>query len=89
MRECRVDQLQDCDLVLSALDAPALLADTIESNRGVILVALGPLTNLAEAVQKDPEVLDDVAMMYLMGGAVDAGGNALENPDECFERLPG
>lgn len=61
---------------LSELDAPALLADAIESAAAdVTLVALGPLTNLAEAVQSDPEILDRVEMMYLMGGAVDVGGN--------------
>jgi pyrimidine-specific ribonucleoside hydrolase len=71
---------------LSELDAPALLADAIKSAAAdVTLVALGPLTNLAEAVQSDPEILDRVEMMYLMGGAVDVGGNVLyANPDAEF-----
>jgi inosine-uridine nucleoside N-ribohydrolase len=67
---------------LSDMDAPDLLADAIEPE--VVLMALGPLTNLAEAVQENPEVLDEVAMMYLMGGAVDVGGNVLDNPDAEF-----
>jgi len=63
---------------LSNLNAPDLLTDAIESADGdVTLVALGPLTNVAEAVQSDPAVLDGVEMMYLMGGAVDVGGNVL------------
>jgi inosine-uridine nucleoside N-ribohydrolase len=69
---------------LSPLDAPALLADAISSTKDVVVVALGPLTNLAEAVEEDVDVLDNVAMMYLMGGAVDAGGNAFENPAAEF-----
>jgi len=64
--------------------ATDLLTETLGSADEVVVVALGPLTNIAEAVQDDPEVLDSVTMMYLMGGAVDAGGNALENPDAEF-----
>jgi inosine-uridine nucleoside N-ribohydrolase len=63
---------------LSNLDAAALLIDAIGSADGdVTLVALGPLTNFAEAVEAEPEVLNDVEMMYLMGGAVEVGGNVL------------
>ncbi|MDJ0924149.1 MAG: nucleoside hydrolase [Acidimicrobiia bacterium] len=70
---------------LSDLDAPALLADAIDSaGAGVVIVALGPLTNLAEAVEADPDVLDDVEMMYLMGGAVDVGGNVIDHWDAEF-----
>ncbi|MDJ0952626.1 MAG: nucleoside hydrolase [Acidimicrobiia bacterium] len=61
---------------LAEVDAPALLIDTIEDAAApVTIVALGPLTNVAEAIQSQPDVLDNVAMMYLMGGAVDDGGN--------------
>lgn len=69
---------------LSELDAAGLLTDTIRKDNEVVIVALGPLTNLAEAVQSDPDLLDDVEMMYLMGGAVDDGGNVLESPDAEF-----
>ena len=57
-------------------DAAKLLIETIkDAPRPVILVALGPLTNVAEALQDEPDLLDEVEMIYLMGGAVDAGGN--------------
>lgn len=69
---------------LSELDAAGLLSDTISANDDVVIVALGPLTNLAEAVQDDPGLFDDVAMMYLMGGAVDDGGNVMQSPDAEF-----
>lgn len=63
---------------LSDLSAPELLAEAIEhAGDDAVIVALGPLTNLAEAVEADPDLLDGVSMMYLMGGAVDAGGNVL------------
>jgi inosine-uridine nucleoside N-ribohydrolase len=63
---------------LSDLEAPDLLREAVDSSSGSItLVALGPLTNVAEAVEADPSFLEKVEMIYLMGGAVDAGGNVL------------
>lgn len=64
--------------------AADLLTEVLNEADDVVLVALGPLTNLAEAVEEDANVLDNVSMMYLMGGAVDAGGNAIENPEAEF-----
>ena len=71
---------------LAGLSAPELLADTItNAGGGVVLVALGPLTNVAEAFQADPSLVDRIEMMYVMGGAVAAGGNVLHaNPDAEF-----
>jgi inosine-uridine nucleoside N-ribohydrolase len=58
--------------------APELLAESIAtSDEDVVLLVLGPLTNVAEAVEADPSFLDHVEMLYLMGGAVDVGGNVL------------
>lgn len=67
-------------------DAAELLAETISAaDEPVVLVALGPLTNVAEAVEADPSFLDHVEMIYLMGGAVDVGGNVLDaNPAAEF-----
>jgi pyrimidine-specific ribonucleoside hydrolase len=66
--------------------APDLLAEAItSSDDDVTLVVTGPLTNIAEAVEADPSVLDRVEMLYLMGGAVDVGGNVLDaNPAAEF-----
>ena len=71
---------------LAESSAPELLVDTIAAaGDGVVLVALGPLTNVAEAFEADPALVDRVEMMYMMGGAVDAGGNVLyANPDAEF-----
>jgi purine nucleosidase len=39
------------------------------------LVAIGPLTNLALAIQKDPEGMRKLKEIVIMGGAVRTGGN--------------
>jgi pyrimidine-specific ribonucleoside hydrolase len=57
----------------SALD---LLTDKITSMpEKVTIIALGPLTNLAEALQSAPEIKENIEMVYIMGGAVDVPGN--------------
>jgi inosine-uridine nucleoside N-ribohydrolase len=56
--------------------APELLHSTIlDSPEPVTLVTLGPLTNLAEALQEDPTFLDNLAQIYIMGGALETLGN--------------
>ena len=39
------------------------------------LLTLGPLTNIAEVLARDPSLGDRVPMTYIMGGAVDVPGN--------------
>jgi purine nucleosidase len=46
------------------------------------LVAIGPLTNLALAIQKDPEGMRKLKEIVIMGGAVRTGGNI--TPDAEF-----
>ena len=41
----------------------------------VTVITLGPLTNLAEALQSAPELKENIEMIYIMGGAVDVPGN--------------
>ncbi len=52
-----------------------ILTTVAEAAQAPTVLALGPLTNLAEAFQADPGLADRVAMIYIMGGAVDAAGN--------------
>ncbi len=59
-----------------ALDTPAvdLIRQVIaSSDEPVTLVATGPLTNIADLIQQDPKVIDQVAQLVIMGGAVDLG----------------
>ena len=55
-----------------ALDA---IIDTIEANPGLVLVTLGPLTNIALALQKKPAIAAKVSRCVIMGGAPCCEGN--------------
>ena len=54
---------------------PDAIVDTIESNPGLVLVTLGPLTNVALALQKKPGIAAKVSRCVVMGGAPCCEGN--------------
>jgi purine nucleosidase len=54
--------------------ADAIIA-TIESHPGLVLVTLGPLTNIALALQKNPAIATKVSRCVVMGGAPCCEGN--------------
>lgn len=61
---------------VSPLTAVDLLTTQISAMpEKVTLLTLGPLTNLAEALQTVPEITENIEMVYLLGGAVDVPGN--------------
>lgn len=62
--------------------ALALLRLTRERPGELILVALGPLTNLALALRLDPTLPQRVARLVVMGGAVTGHGNTGKVPAE-------
>lgn len=77
----RVDTLAGLSLP-SSPDPPStqsaveLLTSTIQSApQKVVLVTLGPLTNVAEALQCEPSLVANIEMIYIMGGAVNVPGN--------------
>jgi purine nucleosidase len=55
-----------------AVDA---LIDTIQRNPGIVVVTLGPLTNLALALAKQPAIAENVSRCVVMGGAPCCEGN--------------
>jgi len=55
-----------------AVDA---LIRVIRENPGIVLVTLGPLTNVAMAVSKAPDIVKNVSRCVLMGGAANTIGN--------------
>jgi purine nucleosidase len=57
---------------LYAVDA---IIDTIEANPGLVLVTLGPLTNIALALAKKPAIVEKVGRCVVMGGAPCCEGN--------------
>lgn len=58
-------------------DAIDFILDTVKSNPGEIeIVALGPATNIAKAIEKDPETMKKVKMIWSMGSAGLGPGNA-------------
>jgi len=60
----------------SKLSAVELLKTTIHNtSQPVVLVTDGPLTNVAEALQADPQLAKNIKMIYIMGGAIDVPGN--------------
>lgn len=60
----------------SGLSAADLIIDIIQNAEDPItIVAVGPLTNIAEAIQKDQGITTKIKEIYVMGGAVNAEGN--------------
>lgn len=61
----------------SARDEHAVEAiiETVDANPGLVLVTLGPLTNIALAVSKKPEIANKVSRCVVMGGAPCCEGN--------------
>jgi len=60
----------------SSLSAPELIVNILQSaNDRISIVAVGPLTNIAEALQTAPEIDSKIEAIYIMGGAVKTDGN--------------
>jgi purine nucleosidase len=57
---------------LHAVDA---IVEAIEANPGIVMVTLGPLTNLALALTRKPGIAVEVARCVVMGGAPCCEGN--------------
>jgi inosine-uridine nucleoside N-ribohydrolase len=73
-------ELPQTDRAAAERAAPELLASAIRDADGPIRVlTLGPLTNLALALREEPDLLEDVERVVVMGGAVGVPGNAIEN----------
>jgi pyrimidine-specific ribonucleoside hydrolase len=63
-------------------DAGNLIANTIRAAGGELeIIALGPLTNLAEVFLADPSLAKEVTQVYIMGGAFDVPGNVADSPE--------
>ena len=54
-------------------DAVRFIIDTVRDNDDVWLVPIGPLTNVALAVQQAPDIVERVAGISIMGGSATVG----------------
>jgi pyrimidine-specific ribonucleoside hydrolase len=64
----------------SEVEAPELLRTAIrDAAAPVELLTLGPLTNVALALRDDPGLVDELAGVTIMGGAIDVPGNVIRN----------
>jgi pyrimidine-specific ribonucleoside hydrolase len=60
--------------------APDLIVDLVTaSDTPIEILAVGPLTNLAVALEQDPSITERVGGITIMGGAVDVPGNVFRN----------
>jgi inosine-uridine nucleoside N-ribohydrolase len=74
---------------LEAGTAADFMVRTVMANRGQIeIIALGPLTNVATAIQRQPAFASAVKRMVIMGGAIaalpDGAGNITPNAEYNF-----
>ena len=66
-------------------DAVDLIIETINNSpEPVAILATGPLTNIAEALRRDPGIIDNIEVVQIMGGAVFTEGNLPVLPDPPF-----
>lgn len=53
------------------------MIETIKNNPGEIeILAIGPLTNIAMAIKRDPSIIKDIKHLWIMGGINHAPGNS-------------
>src|SRR5205823_925193 len=60
---------------VGAKHAADAIVQTVRANAGLTLVTLGPLTNVAMALQRDPTIARSVARCVIMGGNPCCEGN--------------
>ena len=67
---------------LQAQPAVDFLIDSIKANPGqVTILAIGPLTNIAKAMRKAPEIVPLIQQIIYMGGAVHVPGNTTKTAE--------
>jgi inosine-uridine nucleoside N-ribohydrolase len=69
-------QLPDPTREAAPTDAVTLLRDSFgDASKPIRLLTLGPLTNVAMALNQDASLADRIESIWIMGGAVDVAGN--------------
>ena len=70
-------EIVDPQTPLEETHAVDFIIETLEAaeNASITLVLMGPLTNIATAIDKNPSVISKVAEVVMMGGAMRESGN--------------
>ena len=67
-------------------DAATLFTSAIQdSPEPVTVLALGPLTNVGAALEATPALVENIEMIYVMGGAVDVDGSSVSEENTVAE----
>lgn len=66
LADCKITPMSGVDLILEMVD---------RYPNELIIVALGPLTNIAKAIQKEPDCMQKLQGIVMMGGAFTEYGN--------------
>jgi inosine-uridine nucleoside N-ribohydrolase len=67
-------------------DAVALFTAAIQNSpEPVTVLTLGPLTNVGAALEATPALVENIAMIYVMGGAVDVEGSSVSEENTAAE----
>lgn len=56
-------------------DASEQIIKLVKENPGIMIVTLGPLTNIAQAILNNPKTMSKVSEIVMMGGAIRVPGN--------------
>ena len=65
--------LPPLEIEVASADAVSFICDTARSVDGLRLVAVGPLTNIALALRRDPDLPGHISGLTIMGGAAQMG----------------
>ena len=67
-----IDPKNESNLTNDAVDK---IIKIVKENENITLVTLGPLTNIARAIEKDNDAMKRVKQIVIMGGAIKVPGN--------------
>ena len=85
--------LGDCELPIAELhrahESPKVLTDLVKQYpNSVTLLTLGPLTNVAAAIERMPEFMQTLGGLFCLGGAINVGGDATPVAEQNIFRDP-
>ncbi|MES2789290.1 MAG: nucleoside hydrolase [Planctomycetota bacterium] len=85
--------LGDCELLIAELhrshESAKVLTDLVKQYpNSITLLTLGPLTNLAAAIERMPEFMQALGGLVCLGGAISVGGDATPMAEQNIFRDP-